>query len=51
MSINMKKMNVTADQGVFSCDLDVLISDAQALTNLCHEIKKVKGVNNASRIN
>ncbi len=50
MSINMKKMQVTADQGVFNCDLDVLISDASVVTNLCHEIKKVKGVNSAVRL-
>ncbi len=50
MSINMKKMNVTADQGVFSCDLDVLVSDATVVTNLCREIKKVKGVNSATRM-
>ena len=51
MAINMKQMNVTADQGVFNCDLVVLISDAKAVTNLCREIKKIKGVNNASRMN
>ena len=50
MSINMKRMNVTADQGVFNCDLDVLISDASVVTNMCREIKKVKGVNNATRM-
>ena len=50
MSINMKKMNVTADQGVFSCDLDVLVSDATVVTNLCREIKKVKGINSATRM-
>ncbi len=50
MSINMKQMNVTADDGVFNCDLDVLVSDAIVVTNLCREIKKVKGVNNAVRI-
>ena len=50
MSINMKKMNVTSNQGVFSCDLDVLISDAKVLTNLCNQIKKVKGVNTANRM-
>jgi len=49
MSINMKKMNVTSDQGVFNCYLDVLISDATVVTNLCREIKKIKGVNSASR--
>jgi (p)ppGpp synthetase, RelA/SpoT family len=51
MSINMKKMNVTADQGVFNCELVVLVSDASVVTNLCREIKKVKGVNSATRIN
>ena len=50
MSINMKRMNVTANQGVFSCDLDVLVGDASVVTNLCREIKKVKGVNTASRM-
>ena len=50
MSINMKRMHVTADQGVFNCDLDVLISDASVVNNLCREIKKVKGVNNATRM-
>jgi GTP pyrophosphokinase len=51
MQINMKRMNVTADQGVFSCDLDVFITDASVVTNLCKEIKKVKGVNSATRAN
>ena len=51
MSINMKRMNVTADQGVFNCDLDVLIADASVVTSLCREIKKVKGVNSATRQN
>ena len=51
MSINMKQMNVTSDQGVFNCDLQVLVSDAKVVTNLCREIKKVKGVNDATRMN
>ena len=50
MSINMKQMTVTADNGVFNCDLDVLISDASVVTNLCREIKKVKGINLAARV-
>ena len=50
MSINMKQMNVTSDQGVFNCDLQVLVSDAMVVTNLCREIKKVKGVNDATRM-
>ena len=50
MSINMKHMNVTSDQGVFNCDLKVLVSDASVVTSLCREIKKVKGVNDATRM-
>ena len=50
MSINMKKMSVTADQGVFNCELIVLVSDATVVTNLCREIKKIKGVNSAIRM-
>jgi GTP pyrophosphokinase len=50
MSINMKRMNVTADQGVFNCELVVLISDTKAVNNLCREIKKIKGVNTATRM-
>ena len=50
MSINMKKMSVTADQGVFNCELIVLVSDATVVTNLCREIKKIKGVNSATRM-
>ena len=51
MSINMKRMNVTSDQGVFNCDLEVLVSDVSVVTHLCREIKKIKGVNNAIRMN
>jgi hypothetical protein len=50
MSINMKRMNVTSDSGVFNCDLDVLIDDASGVTSVCREIKKVKGVNLAIRM-
>ena len=50
MSINMKQMHVTADQGVFNCDLEVLVSDASVVTSMCREIKKVKGVNTANRM-
>jgi len=50
MSINMKRMNVTANQGVFNCDLDVQVTDASEVSSLCRQIKKVKGVNNATRM-
>jgi len=50
MAIDMKRMNVVADEGVFRCDLDVLIGDAATATNLCRHLKKIKGVNSATRV-
>ena len=50
MSINMKQMHVTADHGVFKCDLEVLISDTKDVNNLCQHIKKLKSVNSATRV-
>ena len=51
MAINIQRLNISANEGLFSCDLDVLIEDAHVVTNLCKRLKKVRGVNNASRIN
>ena len=51
MAINMRRLNISADEGLFKCDLDVLIEDTHVVTNLCKRIKKVPGVNTATRIN
>lgn len=51
MSINMRNLNIKADHGLFNCQLDVLIEDANVVTNLCKRLKNVKGVNTAVRIN
>ena len=51
MAINMRALNIRADQGVFKCDLNVLIADANVVTNLCKRLKRVKGVNSATRTN
>ena len=51
MAINMRALNIRADQGVFKCDLNVLIADVDVVTNLCKRLKRVKGVNSATRTN
>ena len=51
MAINMRALNIRADQGVFKCDLNVLIADTNVVTNLCKRLKRVKGVNSATRVN
>ena len=49
MSINMRRLNISADDGLFRCDLVVLVEDANVITNLCKRLKRVKGVKIAER--
>ena len=51
MAINMRRLDIKADQGLFSCDLDVLVEDVNVVSNLCKRLKRVKGVNAATRNN
>ena len=50
LAINIRKLNIWTEHGVFHCELDVLIEDADVVTRLCKRLKKVKGVNTATRI-
>ena len=49
MAINMRRLNISADDGLFHCDLVVLVEDANVITNLCKRLKRVKGVKIAER--
>ena len=51
MAINIRGLNIAANEGVFSCELTVLVEDTNVVTALCKQVKKVKGVNSASRMN
>ncbi|MDD6777538.1 MAG: RelA/SpoT family protein [Bacteroidales bacterium] len=51
MAINIRGLNITANEGVFSCELTVLVEDTNVVTALCKQVKKVKGVNSAARMN
>ena len=50
LAINIRKLNIGAEAGVFHCELDVFIADTDVVTKLCKRLKKVKGVNSAVRI-
>ena len=50
LAINIRKLNIGADGGVFHCELDVFINDTEVVNKLCKRLKKVKGVNSAVRI-
>ena len=49
MAINMRRLNISADDGLFRCDLVVLVEDANVITSLCKRLKRVKGVKIAER--
>lgn len=51
MSIDIRKVDIEAKEGVFFCTLVVRISDAKIVTRLCRQMKKIKGVKSAVRTN
>lgn len=51
MSINIRGLNIAANEGVFNCELTILVEDTKVVTQLCKQIKKVNGVKSAARIN
>lgn len=50
MSINIRKLDIEAKDGVFECLLDLRVSDARIVDRLCRQIKKIKNITYASRI-
>ncbi len=51
LAINIRKLDIRSDDGLFTCTLEVLVKDANVVTNLCKHIKSVKGVKSAIRTN
>ncbi len=50
MGLDLRKVDIEASGEVFHCDLDVLISDTNAVHDLCQRMLKIDGVTSASRI-
>ena len=49
LSINIRRLNITSEAGVFSCEMDVLVEDVDAVTKMCKRLGRVKGVTQAIR--
>lgn len=49
LAINMRRLNITSDAGVFTCEMDVLVEDVNTVTKMCKRLSKVKGVTKAIR--
>lgn len=50
MAINIRKLDIEAVEGVFSCTLVVRVSNAAIVNRLCRQLKKIEGVKSAVRI-
>jgi GTP pyrophosphokinase len=50
LNINMRSLNIMAEKGVFVGKIDIFAPDAQLVKQLCTLLKKIKGVQSATRI-
>ncbi|MDE6393950.1 MAG: GTP pyrophosphokinase, partial [Duncaniella sp.] len=50
LEIDMRRLNIEAHGEVFSCDLDVKVSDVKEVTKLCAAMRKVDGVRSVARV-
>lgn len=51
LAINIRKLDIEADNEVFHCDLSILVNDAKVVTDLCSKLRSIRGVQRANRIN
>ena len=49
LSINIRRLNITSEAGVFMCEMDVLVEDVDTVNKMCKRLGKVKGVTMAVR--
>lgn len=49
LAIDIRKLEIGASDGLFTSHLDVMVTDAAAVNNLCKRLKAVKGVTAAVR--
>lgn len=50
LSIDLRRLDIEADDEVFHCDLWVRVEDVDILNELCQRLREVKGVESATRI-
>lgn len=49
LSINIRRLNITSNAGVFTCEMDIYVEDVNTVTKMCKRLSKVKGVSKAVR--
>jgi len=49
LAINIRRLDIKSNAGVFLCEMDVLVEDVNTVTKMCKRLSKVKGVTKAVR--
>lgn len=50
LDIDIRRLNIEARGEVFTCDLDVKVSDTKQVDSLCVRVQKISGVKRATRV-
>lgn len=50
MQLDLRKLDIEADEGVFHCDLAIKVNDTREVTDICSKLKQIKGVKRAARV-
>lgn len=50
LALNIRSLDIHTEKEVFFCDLSVLVTDVDEVNDLCAKVRKISGVQKASRI-
>lgn len=51
LSLDIRALDIRAEKEVFTCDLSLLVSDVDGVNELCTKVRKIPGIQKATRIN
>lgn len=51
LSLDIRALDIRAEKEVFTCDLSLLVSDVNGVNELCAKVRKIPGIQKATRIN
>lgn len=51
LSLDIRALDIHAEKEVFTCDLTLLVSDVEGVNDLCAKVRKIPGIQKATRIN
>lgn len=51
LSLDIRALDIRAEKEVFTCDLTLLVSDVDGVNELCAKVRKIPGIQRATRIN